>query len=260
MKISVLFSPIVADELYFTHKTTVVIDVLRASSSIIAAFTNGAKEVIPMASVDFAVKLSGGMFSGQTLLCGERNTKMIDGFAVGNSPFEYSSEVVKNKNIVFYSTNGSKAIVKAKYSENLFVSSFNNLKAVAGHLAKLNCDVEILCAGNENRFSLEDSVCSGMLIAELKKMNIDIEHSDSSLTAFALYESLGTNILEMLKNSEHGKKLLDNGFEEDLEYCSRYNVTVAIPSYDGRTLKLLDPNLVQAVESDEGWAKRANGS
>ena len=255
MKIRVLFSPINADELYFTNKTTVVIDVLRASSSIIAAFANGAKEVIPMATVDFAVKLSGGMFSGQTLLCGERNTKMIDGFAVGNSPLEYSHDVVRNKNIVFYSTNGSKAIVKAKYSENLFVSSFNNLKAVAEYLVKLNCDVEILCAGNENRFSLEDSVCSGMLIAEMRKLNSEIELSDSSSAAYILYESLGTNILEMLKNSEHGKKLLDNGFGEDLEYCSRYNVTSAIPYYDGRTLKLLDQSPVQAFESNEGWAK-----
>jgi 2-phosphosulfolactate phosphatase len=255
MKLSVLFSPINADELFFTNKTTIVIDVLRASSSIIAAFSNGAKEVIPMATVDFAVKLSGGMFSGQTLLCGERNTKMIDGFAIGNSPSEYSGEVVKNKRIVFYSTNGSKAIVKAKYSENLFVCSFNNLKAVADHIAKLNSDVEILCAGNENRFSLEDSVCSGMLISELRNININIELADSSLAAFALYKSLGINILEMLKNSEHGKKLLENGFEGDLEYCSRANITSTIPFYDGGTLKLLDSNLVQAVESNDGWAK-----
>ena len=97
MKINVLFSPVNADELYFANKTTVVIDVLRASSSIITALTNGAREVIPVATVDFAVKLSGGMFGGQTILGGERNTKMIDGFAVGNSPYEYSKNVVENK-------------------------------------------------------------------------------------------------------------------------------------------------------------------
>ena len=115
MKLNVLFSPVNADELYFANTTTVVIDVLRGSSSIITALTNGAKEVIPVATVDFAVKLSGGMFGGQTILGGERNTKMIDGFAVGNSPYEYSKDVVEKKYIVFYSTNGSKAIVKAKY-------------------------------------------------------------------------------------------------------------------------------------------------
>jgi len=201
------------------------------------------------------VKLSGGMFSGQTLLGGERNTKMIEGFAIGNSPIEYSKDVVEKKYIVFYSTNGSKAIVKAKYSENLFVSSFNNLRAVTDYLVKLNSDVEILCAGNNNRFSLEDSVCSGMLIEEMRKKNIDIELSDSSLTAHTLYERFGTNILEVLKHSEHGKKLLQNGFERDLEYCSRYDVTSTIPFYDGRTLKLLDANIVQVGDNKDGWAK-----
>jgi 2-phosphosulfolactate phosphatase len=252
MKLNVLFSPVNADELYFTNKTTVVIDVLRASSTIITALSSGAREVIPVASVDFAVKLSGGMFGGQTLLGGERNTKMIEGFALGNSPYEYSKNVVENKYIVFYSTNGSKSIVKAKYSENLFVSSFNNLRAVADHLAKLNNDIEILCAGNDNRFSLEDSVCSGMLIEEMRKMDINIELSDSSLAAIALYEKFGINILEMLKHSEHGKKLLQNGFEGDLEYCSKYSVTSTIPSFDGKTLKLLDPHLVQSDVSNDG--------
>ena len=255
MKLNVLFSPVNADELFFTNKTTVVIDVLRASSTIITALSNGAREVIPVASVDFAVKLSGGMFGGQTLLGGERNTKMIEGFALGNSPFEYSNNVIGNKYIVFYSTNGSKAIVKAKYSENLFVSSFNNLGAVADNLAKLNNDIEILCAGNNNRFSLEDSACAGMLIEEMRKKEVDVELSDSSLAALALYNEFGTNILEMLKHSEHGKKLLENGFERDLEYCSKYSVTSTIPTFDGNTLKILNPQSVQSGVSDDSWAK-----
>ncbi|UCH65496.1 MAG: 2-phosphosulfolactate phosphatase [Ignavibacterium sp.] len=252
MKLNVLFSPVNADELYFTNKTTVVIDVLRASSTIITALSNGAIEVIPVASVDFAVKLSGGMFGGKTLLGGERNTKMIEGFALGNSPFEYSNNVVGSKYIVFYSTNGSKAIVKAKYSENLFVGSFNNLRAVADHLTKLNNDIEILCAGNNTRFSLEDSACAGMLIEEMRKKHFEVELSDSSLAALALYNEFGTNILEMLKHSEHGKKLLENGFEKDLEYCSNYSVTSSIPSFEGNTLKLLNLQPVQSGVSTDG--------
>ena len=256
MKLNVLFSPVNADELYFTNKTTVVVDVLRASSTIITALSNGAIEVIPVASVDFAVKLSGGMFGGKTLLGGERNTKMIEGFALGNSPFEYSDNVVGNKYIVYYSTNGSKAIVKAKYSENLFVGSFNNLRAIADHLAKLNSDIEILCAGNNNHFSLEDSACAGMLIEEMRKKDFNVELSDSSLAALALYNEFGTNILEMLKHSEHGKKLLENGFEKDLEYCSNYNVTSSIPAFDGNTLKLINPITFQSDVSNDGFVKR----
>ena len=87
MKLNVFLSPVIVDELYFTGKTTVVIDVLRATSTIATAINNGAKEVVPVASVEFAVKVSGGMFGGLTLLGGERNTKKIEGFALGNSPF-----------------------------------------------------------------------------------------------------------------------------------------------------------------------------
>jgi 2-phosphosulfolactate phosphatase len=240
MKVNVLFSPVSADELYFANKTTVVIDVLRASSTIINALSNGAKEVIPVATVEFAVKVSGGMFGGQTLLGGERNTKKIDGFAIGNSPFDYSKDVVEDKFIVFFSTNGSKAIVKAKFSENLLVCSFNNLAAVVKHLVQLNNDVEILCAGNNNLFSLEDSVCAGKLIEEIKKKKKNVEISDSSAAAFALYERFGNDILEMLKNTEHGKKLLENGFEKDLEFCSKLNINSVLPYFDGIKLKSLD--------------------
>ncbi len=240
MKVNVLFSPVSADELYFTNKTTVVIDVLRASSTIINALSNGAKEVIPVATVEFAVKVSGGMFGGQTLLGGERNTKKIEGFAIGNSPFDYTKDVVEDKFIVFFSTNGSKAIVKAKFSENLLVCSFNNLSVVVKHLVQLNNDVEILCAGNNNLFSLEDSVCAGKLIEEIKKKKKNVEVSDSSAAAIALYERFGNDILEMLKNTEHGKKLLENGFEKDLEFCSKLNINSVLPYFDGIKLKSLD--------------------
>lgn len=241
MRINVLFSPVNADELYFTNKTVVVIDVLRASSTIITALMNGAKEIVPVATVEFAVKVSGGMFGGKTLIGGERNTKKIDGFAIGNSPFEYSREVVENKYIVYYSTNGSKAIVKAKFAEELIVCSFNNLSAVSKHLLNLNKDVEILCAGNDNLFSLEDSVCAGKLIKKIKKKNKNLEVSDSASAALALFERFGEDIFSLLKNSEHGQKLLENGFEKDVKYCSESNISTCIPVMDGKILKALEP-------------------
>ena len=240
MKLNVLFSPVNADELYFAHKTAVVIDVLRASSTIITALSSGAKEIIPVASVEFAVNVSGGMFGGQTLLGGERNTIKIEGFALGNSPFEYSRTDVEDKFIVFYSTNGSRAIVKSKFADNSFICSFNNLSSVARYLVKLNQDVEILCAGNNNLFSLEDSVCAGMLVGELKKRKKSAEVSDSSAAAYALFEKFGNDIFEMLKNTEHGKKLLENGFEKDVEFCGKYNSTKSIPCFDGKSIKLAD--------------------
>jgi 2-phosphosulfolactate phosphatase len=245
MKLNVLLSPLNADELYFTQKTTVVIDVLRASTTVISALSNGAKEVIPVGTVEFAVKVSGGMFGGQTLIGGERNTKRIEGFALGNSPLEYTRETVENKTIVFYTTNGSKAIARAKFSNELFVCSFNNLLGMAQHLIKLNKDVEILCAGHNNLFSLEDTVCAGMLVGRIKRLNRSVKISDSSIAAQVLYEKFEDDIPKMLDNTEHGKRLIQNGFKKDIEYCSRYNITKNIPYFDGNALKLLDQKPVE---------------
>lgn len=238
MKINVLFSPVGADELSFTGKTTIVIDVLRASSTIVAALSAGAREVVPVASVEFAVKVSGGMFGGQILLGGERNTKKIEGFALGNSPLEYTPDIVKGKTIILYTTNGSKAVVKAKFSENLFVCSFLNLGALAKHLFAANKDVEILCSGRNNFYSMEDSVCAGKLIAEIQNLKEDVELSDAAKACVSLNKSFGKNILSMLKESEHGKILLENGFEDDLNFCSRLNSSEIIPYFSANVLKV----------------------
>jgi len=239
MKLDVLFSPVQADELFFTGKTTVVIDVLRASSTIITALSNGAKEVVPVGTIEFAVKVSGGIFGGQTLLGGERNTKKIEGFALGNSPSEYTKEIVAGKTIVFYSTNGSLAIVKAKYSANLFICSFNNLRALAKHLQNLGEDVIILCSANNNFLSLEDSVCAGMLINEMFSKNEKIDMTDSSKIALTLFKSFGKNIIKLLSETDHGKLLINNGYESDLKACAELDSTQVIPYYSGNVLKVL---------------------
>ena len=240
MKINVHYSNQHLDELYFTGKTTVVIDVLRASTVIVTALANGAKEVIPVSTVDFAMKVSGNAFSGQTLLCGERNTKKIEGFVLGNSPLEFSHEVVNGKSIIHYTTNGSKAVVKAKFSENLFVACFHNLPAVAKHLVALNKDVEILCAGSNGNFNLEDTVCAGKLVSEILLLNEEAEIGDSGKAAMILLKSLGKNLLKMMKEAEHGKLLIENGFGADLKVCAEYGVTEVIPYFISGSLKKLD--------------------
>ncbi len=239
MKINVFFTPLSVDELFFPGKTTVVIDVLRASSTIVSALQNGAREVVPVSSVEFAVKVSGGMFGGQTLLGGERNTKKIEGFALGNSPLEYTKEIVDGKTIVLYTTNGTRAVVKAKFSENLFVCSFLNLSAVASHLVNLNNNVEILCSGKANNFSMEDTICAGKLVAELQKLNENIEITDSARASLALNKSFGKSIVKMLSESEHGKVLIENNFEEDIKFCGKLNSSDIIPFYTSNVIKVM---------------------
>jgi 2-phosphosulfolactate phosphatase len=226
------------DELYFAGKTTVVIDVLRATTVIVTALANSAKEVIPVNTIEFAMKISGNAFGGQTLLCGERNTKMIEGFNFGNSPLQFTSDTVKGKSIVLYTTNGSKAIVRAKHSENLFICCFNNLSSIAKKLIQLRKDVVILCAGSNGMFCLEDTLCAGKLISELDKYNGDIEITDAVKASVVLNESFGKNTEKMLGECEHGSLLIKNGFVDDIKHCSQVNNVDVIPFMSTGTIKL----------------------
>lgn len=247
MKVRVIFSPNNLEELYFTGKTTVVIDVLRATTTIVTALNNGAREVIPVATVDFAMKVSGNIFSGMTLLGGERNTRMVEGFNLGNSPLEYKEDVVNGKTIILYTTNGTRAIVKAKFSQNLFICSFNNIAAVANHLIKLNKDVEIICSGSNGFFSLEDTVCAGKLVAEMQNALEGIELHDSAKASYTLFKAHGKSVVKLLKETEHGKLLLENGFADDLAYCAKISNINVVPFFNSGSIKKVDLSIPDNV-------------
>lgn len=252
MKISVIVSPAVVEELYFTGKNTVVIDVLRATSSMVYALMNGAREIVPVGSFEYAMKASSTIFGGQTLLAGERNTKKIDGFNLGNSPLEYGQKVVSGKGIVMFTTNGTKAIVKAKYSSNIFIASFLNLNAVAAHLLSLNDGVDILCSGRNGRLSLEDTVCAGKLIQLITASGVEAELDDSALTAVALAKSQGKNLKKMMLSSDHGKILIENGFADDITFCAKTNITDIIPVFTNGAIKPLQKETAAAeTEANE---------
>lgn len=242
MKVNVLLSPNNVDELYFTGKTSVAIDVLRATSVIVQALNNGAKEIIPVGSIDFAMKISVNAHGGQTLLCGERNTKIIDGFDLGNSPQDYTKGLVYGKSIILFTTNGSKAVVKAKYSDKLFITSFNNLSTIAEHLTELDKDVEIIAAGSHGMFCMEDTICAGALIRKMQSLKENIEITDAAKASLVLNEQFGSNVLEMLRESEHGKLLIKNGFEDDLKFCAEIDNMPIIPFYKGGEIKLFKKN------------------
>lgn len=238
MKINTLLSPLNVDELYFTKKTTIVIDVLRATTVIVTALNNGAKEIIPINAVEFAVKLSGDTLSGQTILAGERNTHKIDGFALGNSPKEFTEEIVASKSIVLFTTNGSKSIVKSKYSSNLYIACFLNGSTIADYV-KNEEEIVILCSGNDGLFSFDDSVCAGFLINELNELNIDIELDDASKVCSLLYKKNQNRLKKMMMETEHGKRLVEKGYEEDIAYAAQRNIVNIIPSYSAGSIKLL---------------------
>src|SRR5207249_4707216 len=129
-----------------------VVDVLRASTSIATALYNGAKEIIPVTTVERAVKISGDLLGDHVLRGGERNGRMIAGFNLGNSPFDYFEEKVRGKAIIFSSINGSFAIEKARFARNVAIAGFVNISLVTRFIKDLNQDFIIMCAGNNGMF------------------------------------------------------------------------------------------------------------
>lgn len=238
MHIDLLITPVATSELFFRDKNVVVIDVLRASTSIVTALNNGAREVIPVESVENAVKVSGSLFGDVVLRCGERDGKIIPGFNLGNSPLEYSPGAVANKSLIFTSTNGSLAMVKAKFARQIVVAAFVNMTAVVDYLKKLNEDFVIVCSGGEHYFCIEDVVCGGMIIQMLEKKNVTMELTDAAFAAQILYKSFNRSINKMLRNSEHGQYLISIGFETDLKICAAIDSVPVLPVFDKGVIKL----------------------
>ena len=242
MKIDLSFSVSHFDELQLRDKNVVIIDVLRASTTVTIALKNGAREIIPVGSIESAVKISGSLFGEVTLRGGERNGKIIEGFNLGNSPLEYSEQMVRGKSIIYCTTNGSVAMAKSRYARRLIIGSFVNITAVVEYIKKENVDFLFLCAGRMNSmglFSLEDAVCAGMIIAQLQKVeSLTLELSDSALAAVALHKSYGRSIAKLLKTCEHGKYLSEIGFAEDLKICANVDSVPVLPMLVGTSIKL----------------------
>lgn len=232
-----------AGQIDFAGKTAVVIDILRATSTMTTALANGASAIYPVATVEEAEKLRRDR---GCMLGGERGGKKLPGFDLGNSPLEYTKETVAEKEIVMTTTNGTQAILAAAAADTVMLASFLNLDAVVSACRSLAKDVVIVCAGTERRFSLEDAVCAGMLLSKLSGFGPEsaekmvFEHlsrplSDGGIVAQMLYQHWEGRLLDMLHFSFHGQRLVRLGFAEDLSVCAKTGVFDVLPVYqDGK--------------------------
>ncbi len=243
MRIEVFFSPASVDELGMRGRNVVVIDVLRASTTICTALRNGAREVIPTPDIENATKISANLKGGSRLLGGERQGKKIDGFDLGNSPLEYTPEKVGGKTIVFSTTNGAGAIYKCRYASMAIVGSFVNISAIVQTITDIGGTWTILCSGNQGAFSIEDATCAGTIVSKVNAVT-KVETDDAGLTSVILYNKFKKSILGMMKQSEHGKYLISIGFEEDLRFCAETDSVPVIPIVDGTGIKLKQNKLV----------------
>ena len=214
----------------------VIIDVLRATSTIITALSNGAKCVIPVDSVSRCIEL-GKQIEGIT--AGEREGKIAEGLEYGNSPFEYTREFIEGKTLVLTTTNGTRLLQMAleKGAKEIIIGSFSNLSAVCKHIIKMKRDVILGCAGWKDRVNMEDVLFAGAVISKVRK-HFDI-NCDSSHMAEAMYEKGKKDLFSFLKNNNasHYHRLMKFGLEKDIRYCLTANEANILPMYnDGKLI------------------------
>jgi len=215
---------------YLEDKLVIVIDVLRATSTMVTALANGCQSIIPVLSPEDALEKR--LTLPGSLLGGERGVLLIEGFDLGNSPFDYVPEKVGGKKIIITTTNGTRAIRDASTAPKIWMASFLNMQSIV--LAALrqfeNSDklqgIVVFCAGTEERFDLPDTLCAGMLIDGL---GTNVTLNDLGEAARMLYRSSENYLVDKIRDSVHGKKLISLGFERDVVYCSTPNVLPIIP-------------------------------
>jgi 2-phosphosulfolactate phosphatase len=213
----------------------VVIDVLRATSAICAAFDNGIKSIIPVPTVEEAQKYKQkGWLAGA-----ERKGQIVEGFDFGNSPFSYMKEEFRDQEVVLTTTNGTKSLHVAKDAEVVVVGSFLNLEALSKWLAEQEKNVLCLCSGWQDKFNLEDTICAGAISDYLISTGNFTSDEDSSIAAKYLYLSAKDNYFGYLKSSSHRRRLKNLNLNEDIKYCLTPNQTNVIPILkNGKLVKL----------------------
>lgn len=229
-KLYTVLSPALLHLYDVTNTIVVVIDVLRATSTIATALYNGAKEIIPVDSVERCIQL------GKELECitaGERDGQVAPGLQYGNSSFEYPREFIANRTLVLTTTNGTKLLhmALAKGATEIVTGSFLNLSAVCDHLLNMNKNVILACAAWKDRINMEDTIFAGAVIAKVKEA-FEI-NCDSSQMALTLYKISKNDMYAFMKDHDasHYHRLTNFGLEKDIRHCLTPDLANVLPEY-----------------------------
>lgn len=233
--IDVCLSPDLMHLYEVADQTIVVVDILRATSCMTTAFAHGIESITPFAQLaDCLAYKSKGYFTA-----GERDGKKVDGFDLGNSPFEYMNGVLKGKKLAFTTTNGTGAIVKSAGAREIIIGSFLNLTAVVDYLRKNNNNILVVCSGWKGKVNLEDTLFAGAIVENLKD---DFKSAcDSPLLAQRLYEAGRNNLMEFLKDSSHIQRLHRLNVHKDIDFCLRENQYHIVPVVKNNILTVSKP-------------------
>ena len=244
MRIDVFFGPGGVTPADTSGRVVLVIDVLRASTTIAVALANGARAVIPLDSTEEVVTRAKAFDRSEVRLAGERQMRAIPGFDLGNSPLEFTREVVEGKTVLMTTTNGTAAIGAVQGARDLVVGSYVNFSAVLAMLRAAlrgGTDIAIVCAGREKQFALEDAACAGRFVHHVSRRLSDVALNDAALAAMLIDRRYSDNILRLFSASAHGRSLSDAGFGEDLNASAAVDSYPVIPLYQDRQITKLGP-------------------
>jgi 2-phosphosulfolactate phosphatase len=219
-------------DVHIYDRTVIMIDVLRASSTIVTALESGFASVIPVRSGKEALALR----SSNSIIAGEWHGKQIDGFDYNNSPSALKQKQHSGRHLVLTTTNGTKAIEKASKAYRLIIGCFLNASACVNDAVAQNRDITIYCAGTRNEFSLEDGLAAGLMVYLAKKQVPSIEICDFSVAMEACYLQLANQLSTLLFSTTTGKRLVKNQNTEDIEYCSQTNIVKIVPILKGNRI------------------------
>ncbi len=241
MKLDIFMTPGETTPAALADRTVVVLDILRATTSIVQALSAGARSVFPVGSIEEALRLANNFGRDEVLLAGERRCLPIEGFDLGNSPREFTAERVAGKVLVMTTTNGTAAMMQTVNADRVYIGALSNRAAVIDTLVRSEAEPVILCSGRERHFALEDATCAGHFAASLMEARPgDWSLNDGARAAIALASEFGTGV-PMFELSAGGRGIIEAGLTEDLPFCAKIDVHDIVPVLHERSITLSQP-------------------
>lgn len=240
MRLDVLLSPREFPVRPHPELYAVVVDVIRATTSIVAAFQHGCRSILPVASPEEARNALTAAPSA--ILAGEQGGQRIPGFTLGNSPREFRRDMVAGRDMILTTSNGTKTLRAVGAGRTVAIGAFLNRAAAGAWLVARGSDCLIVCSGYEGGFSLEDAVCAGAIVEQAVKLAPALTLGDGARASQVLWVRFGSELPRLLRETAWGRRIIDLGLKADLEVCARLDVTDVVPLMEGGRITLDSPS------------------
>ncbi len=228
MRLDVLLLPAELSARPRPESTAAVIDVLRATTSIVVAFQHGCRSILPVSNSEEARRAHRGLPEG--VLAGEEGGLRIPGFDLGNSPRDFTQEAVAGRDLILTTSNGTKTLRAVEDGRAVAIAAFLNRTAVADWLVARGEESLILCSGYEGIFSLEDAVCAGAIVDQAaRRLAERLDLGDGARACKILWERFHPDLPRLLSGTGWGERVVDLGLGPDIAICAQLDVTDLVP-------------------------------